>query len=312
VSAGAPAAAAGAAFAVAAYGFWGVAPLYFRWLEHVGALQVVAHRVLWTALLLIPLLALVGGLGRLRAVAADARALRWLALSGVLIGGNWLLFVHAILAERVLEASLGYFVNPLVSLLLGVFFLGERPRPLQWIAVGLAALGVGNELLRYGAPPWLGLALAFSFGFYGLVRKRLSDGVRPVDSFTGLTVESWLLLPLALAFLLWNGAVGTDAFTRDAGDAALLVLAGPVTMLPLLCFAAAAARLTLGTLGFFQYLAPTLQFLLAVFVFGEPFAPGQWGTFGLIWAALVLFSASALHERRRLRRARLVPEPAPS
>ncbi|MEE4360504.1 MAG: EamA family transporter RarD, partial [Pseudomonadales bacterium] len=189
-----PRAVAGALFALAAYGIWGVAPLYFKWLAELGAVQVVAHRVLWTALLLIPLLMLVGGLGRLRAVVADRRALALLGLSGLLIGGNWLLFIHAILSERVLEASLGYFINPLVSLVLGMLFLGERLRPLQWLAVLVAALGVGNELLRFGSPPWLGLALAFSFGFYGLIRK-----LAVVDAVQGLTVETLLVVPLSLA-----------------------------------------------------------------------------------------------------------------
>ena len=287
-------AAAGAAFAVAAYGIWGVAPLYFRWLDDVGAWQIVAHRVLWTALLLPPILWVTGSLPRLRALFADRRRLAGLLVTGVLIGGNWSLFIYAVLAERVIEASLGYFINPLVSLLLGVFLLGERPNPLQWCAVALAAVGVANELVSFGSLPLLALALAFSFGFYGLLRKRLD-----VDSFTGLTVESWLLLPIAFGYLLLNGQAGHDAFTRSAGDALALMLAGPVTMVPLLCFSAAALRLRLGTLGFFQYIAPTLTFLLAIGIFGEPFLPAQLFTFVPIWAALALFTFAALRERSR-------------
>jgi chloramphenicol-sensitive protein RarD len=290
---------AGALAAATAYGIWGVAPIYFKWLADVGPWQLVAHRVLWSALLLLPLVWLTGGAGRLRAVLADRRRLGALVVSGVLIGANWLIFIYAVLDARVIEASLGYFVNPLVSLVLGMVFLGERLRPLQWIAVAIAVAGVGNEVVRYGDVPWLGLALALSFGFYGLVRKRIG-----VDSFTGLTVESWLLLPVALAFLAWNAQGGADAFTRSPMDAFRLFLAGPVTMAPLLCFAAAANRLTLGSLGFFQYIAPTLQFVLAVWLFAEPFAPEQRWTFGLIWTALALFSASALLDQRRRRRAR--------
>lgn len=291
----------GSLFAMAAYGIWGIAPIYFRWIGELGSVQIVAHRVLWSALLLVPLIVVIGGLPRLRAVLRNPGQVAWLALSGVLIGANWLLFIHAVVSARVLEASLGYFMNPLVSLVLGMVFLGERLRPLQWLAVVVACIGVGNEIVRFGAVPWLGLMLALSFGFYGLVRKRLG-----VDSFTGLTVETWLLLPVAVGWLLWNGMLGNDLFTRSPGDAGKLFLAGPITMLPLLCFAAAANRLTLASLGFFQYLAPTLQFVLAVWVFEEPFATGQWWTFGLIWLALLLFSASALRAQQR-RRMRVVP-----
>jgi chloramphenicol-sensitive protein RarD len=287
---------AGSLAATVAYGVWGIAPIYFHWLGDLGAGLIVAHRVLWSAVLLLPLVVLTSGASRLSEVLHSRRALAWLACSGVLIGSNWLLFIYAVVSARVLEASLGYFINPLVSLVLGMVFLGERLRPLQWLAVAVAVAGVGNEIVRFGAVPWLGLALAFSFGFYGLVRKRLG-----VDSFTGLTVETWLLLPVALAWLGWQAASGVDALGGSWSDSGRLFLAGPVTMLPLLCFAAAANRLTLGSLGFFQYLAPMLQFLLAVRVFEEPFASEQWWTFGLIWVALGLFSISALDMQRRRR-----------
>lgn len=296
---------AGAAFALAAYGFWGFAPLYFKWLGDIDAWQVVAHRVLWTAVLLVPMLGFLGALPRLRAVLADRRRLGGLLLSAVLIGGNWSIFIYAILADRVLEASLGYFVNPLVNLVLGMLFLGERLRPMQWLAVALASAGVINEVVRFGEPPWLGLTLAFSFGFYGLVRKRLA-----VDSFVGLTVESWVLMPVAIVFLAWNFAAGADQFTRSAGDALRLTLAGPVTMIPLLCFAAAAVRLPLSFLGFFQYLAPSIMFVLAVTLFGEPFDPVQVFTFGPIWGALLLFTANAVYVQRQMARARPTEDPA--
>ena len=285
---------AGALLAIAAYGFWGVAPIYFKLLEGVGAGQLVAHRILWTALLLLPLLAILRAVPKLFALLADRRRLFGLVVSAVLIGGNWSIFIHAVLAGRVLEASLGYFINPLISLLLGVIFLGERMRPIQWCAVAIAALGVLNEIIRFGAVPWLGLALAFSFGFYGLLRKRLA-----VDSFVGLAVESWVLLPLAVGYLAWNASVGVDAFTTSINSAFLLALAGPVTMFPLLCFAAAANRLPLSQLGFFQYIAPVLTFLLAVTQFGEPFVPAQLMTFGPIWTALVIFTAHAVYVQRR-------------
>lgn len=293
---------AGSLFAIGAYGIWGVAPLYFRWLDEFAALEIVAHRILWSALLLLPLVLVVGGYARLMAVLRNPRQLGWLVVSGALIGVNWLLFIYAVVSERVLEASLGYFINPLVSLVLGMLFLGERLRPLQAIAVGVAVLGVGNEIVRFGDVPWLGLTLAFSFGFYGLVRKRLG-----VDAFTGLTVETWLLLPLALTWLGWQAMLGHGLFAYAPVDLGMLFLAGPITMAPLLCFAAAANRLTLGSLGFFQYLAPSLQFILAVWVFGEPFASTQWWTFGLIWLGLALFTLAAVHEQRRLRARPLEP-----
>ncbi len=286
----------GSLFATAAYGVWGFAPLYFRWIDDFGAMQIVAHRVLWSALLLLPLVLVIGGWARLRAVLASPSSLGWLALSGVLIGCNWLFFIYSVVSGRVLEASLGYFINPLVSLVMGMLFLGERLRPLQWLAVAVATVGVGNEIVRYGDVPWLGLALALSFAFYGLIRKRLG-----VDAFTGLTVETWLLLPLALLWLGWQSAMGQGMFPAGFADHGKLFLAGPITMLPLLCFAAAANRLSLGSLGFFQYLAPSIQFALAVWVFAEPFATAQWWTFGLIWLALLLFSVAALYEQRRKR-----------
>lgn len=287
---------AGSLFALGAYGVWGIAPLYFRWIDEFSALQIVAHRVLWSALLLLPLLLIIGGWARLMAALRRPAALGWLALSGLLIGCNWLLFIYAVVSERVLEASLGYFINPLVSVLLGVLFLGEGLRPLPALAVLIAAVAVGNEILGFGDVPWLGLALAFSFGFYGLIRKRLG-----VDAFTGLTVETWLLLPLALGWLAWQASQGQALLPEVPLDLGKLFLTGPLTMLPLLCFASAANRLSLGALGFFQYLAPSLQFVLAVWVFGEPFASTQWWTFGLIWLALALFSVAAIDAQRRRR-----------
>lgn len=291
-----PTAVAGGLFALCAYGVWGVAPLYFRWLDAFSTLQIVAHRVLWSALLLLPLVLVMGGWSRLATAIRRPSTLGWLMLSGLLIGCNWLLFIYSVASERVLEASLGYFINPLVSVVLGVLFLGERLRPLPALAVLVAAIGVGNEILRFGDVPWLGLALAFSFGFYGLIRKRLG-----VDAFTGLTVETWLLLPLALGWFVWQASLGHGLLPDTPLDLGKLFLTGPITMLPLLCFAAAANRLSLGSLGFFQYVAPSLQFVLAVWVFGEPFASTQWWTFGLIWLALAMFSVAAIDVQRRRR-----------
>jgi chloramphenicol-sensitive protein RarD len=291
---------AGAFFAFAAYTIWGISPLYFHWLAHVGALEIVVFRVIWAAILLAALIVVTGGGPRLIAAITDRRTLARLAVTGVLVGANWLIFIYAVVAGRVVEASLGYFINPLVSLVLGMVFLGERMRPLQWLAVGCATLGVANEIVRFGEVPYLALALALSFGFYGLLRKRLGT-----DPFTGLTVETWLLLPLAIGWLAWTTATGPGGLARPLAEHGLLFLAGPITMVPLLCFAAAAARLALGTLGFFQYIAPSLQLVLAVMVFGEVFHAVQWLTFVPIWIGLALFSVHALHERRRQRLAQL-------
>lgn len=287
---------AGVGLALAAYGLWGVAPVYFKWLGFADAVEVVAHRVIWSVALLALLLWLGG---RWAAVARLTRPqLAWLTLSGVLISANWLLFIWAVFAGRMLDASLGYFINPLVNVLLGVLFFKEWLRPAQRIALALAGLGVANEVVAVGVVPWVGLLLAGSFGMYGLVRKRLA-----VDSVVGLGVETTLVLPLALAYLAVTTLGGSGSLARgEPAQVALLSLAGPVTVAPLVCFAAAAVRLPLSVLGFFQYIAPSALFLLAVFVYGEPFRMTQLVTFGCIWLALVIFSLEALYHQRRIHR----------
>jgi chloramphenicol-sensitive protein RarD len=286
----------GVLLALIAYGTWGLAPVYFKLLEQATPLEVVAHRVIWSAVVLVVLIYLRGQWGSL--LRLDCRQVGWLAVSGGLIAVNWLLFVWAIFDARMLEASLGYYINPLVNVLLGVLYFKEWLRPAQKMALGLAALGVANEMVAVGVVPWMGLALAFSFGFYGLVRKRLA-----LDSAVGLGVETALLLPLALGYLAVTALAGDGAFARGAPDElALLALAGPVTVVPLVCFAAAALRLPLSVLGFFQYLAPSATLLLAVFVYGEPFRLSQLVTFGCIWLGLLIFSSEALYHQRRLQR----------
>ncbi len=222
----------------------------------------------------------------------------WLGLSGLLVAMNWGVFVWALLNGRMLETSLGYYINPLVSVLLGVLFMGEWLRPMQLVAVSLAAIGVVNEIVSVGVVPWAGLTLAVSFGFYGLVRKRLG-----VDSAVGLGVEATLLLPLALAYLAYQLNAGQGALDRGAGgEIAWLAASGLVTTFPLVCFAAAALKLPLSTLGFVQYLAPTITFFLAVLVFGEEFRVQQSVTFGFIWLAVAIFSVEGVYFQRRLQR----------
>ena len=228
----------------------------------------------------------------------NRQRLLWLVVSGSLLAVNWSVFIWALLNERMLETSLGYYINPLVNVLLGGLFLGERLNRAQAAAVGLAGVGVLNELFTVGVFPWVGLTLAFSFGFYGLVRKKIM-----VDSLVGLGVESLLLLPLAAGYLIWLYLSGVGSMAAGNGvEVALLALGGPLTVIPLVAFAAAALRLPLTTLGFFQYLAPTLTLLLAIFAYGEPFRASQAVTFGCIWLALTVFSwdAVAVQRRRRL------------
>jgi len=283
-------------FALAAYSAWGIAPVYFKFLDFADPIEVVAHRVVWSVLLLAVLLSLRGAWGTVRSL--TGAQLGWLAVSGALISANWVLFVWAVFNARMLDASLGYFINPLINVLLGVLFFHEWLRPAQRFALLLAAGGVVNEIVAVGVFPWVGLTLAMSFGVYGLVRKRLAVGAA-----VGLGMETTLVLPLALGYLAWAAFAGDGSLARGVpAELAWLALAGPVTVLPLVCFAAAAVRLPLSVLGFFQYIAPSAMFLLAVFAYGEPFRTSQLVTFGCIWVALVMFSSDALYHQRRLQR----------
>ena len=287
---------AGVWFALGAYGLWGIAPVYFKLLGFADPAEVVAHRVIWSVVVL----AIVIRVRRLMpAVRVLTRhQLAGLLLSGTLISVNWLLFVWAIFAGRMLDASLGYFINPLMNVLLGVALFREWLRPAQRIALVLAALGVANEVMAVGLVPWVGLVLAVSFALYGAVRKRIAVGAA-----VGLGLETTLVLPLAVGYLLFLASAGRGSLTDgSAAEIALLAAAGPVTVVPLVCFAAAAVRLPLSVLGFFQYLAPSAMFLLAVFVYGEPFRPSQLVTFGCIWLALLIFSGEALYHQKRLGR----------
>jgi chloramphenicol-sensitive protein RarD len=283
-------------FALAAYGLWGVAPVYFKFLDFADPTEVVAHRVVWSVVLLAVVISLRGSWGAVRSLTTSQ--LGWLAVSGMLISANWVLFVWAVFNARMLDASLGYFINPLINVLLGVLFFREWLRPAQRLALLLAAAGVVNEVVAVGVFPWVGLTLAMSFGLYGLVRKRLAVGAA-----VGLGMETTLVLPLAVGYLVWAAVGGGGSLARGVpAELVWLALAGPVTVLPLVCFAAAAVRLPLSVLGFFQYIAPSAMFLLAVFAYGEPFRTSQLVTFGCIWAALVMFSSDALYHQRRLQR----------
>jgi chloramphenicol-sensitive protein RarD len=283
--------------AVVAYGLWGLLPLYFKALPGVGALEILSHRIAGSALLLAAALLLArgrAGFTRLRAGRPTV-----LLATTALIAVNWLLYIWAVKAGRVLEASLGYYVNPLVNVALGVTFLREALRPLQKVAFSLAAVGVGVLVLATGRLPWIALVLASSFGLYGLLRKRAD--VEPVG---GLFAETALLAPAALGLLAWLAARGEGAFGRTARETALLALAGAVTSVPLLAFGHAVRRLRLSTMGIVQYLAPTGQLLLAVLVFHEPFGGAHAFAFACIWCALSLYTYDAVRVSRQ-------PDPAP-
>lgn len=277
---------------MAAYCIWGVAPIYFKLVGHVQPLEIIAHRVTWSAILLMAVLALSGKLGELR---LPIKSLGWLLLSAMLLACNWLIFVFAVLNDQIIDTSLGYFINPLVSVFLGIFFLGERLRPLQWLALSIAFLGVMIQLVVLGHLPLISLALAFSFGFYGLIRKNLN-----LPAVSGLALETLIILPFALGYLVWQQARGALAFSNLSLETdLLLVLGGVVTSLPLLFFAGAVTRLSLTTVGIFQYLAPSLTLLLAVFYFEEPFNRVQFATFFCVWVSIIIFTTESLGYHRK-------------
>ncbi|MCG8356044.1 MAG: EamA family transporter RarD [Kiloniellales bacterium] len=288
-------AAKGVGFALAAYGFWGLNPLYFKLVDHLPMLEVLAHRVIWSILFLLLVVAALRSWRALRAAIGSRRSLAALGLTTLIISANWLIYIWAINSEQVLETSLGYYMNPLLSVVLGVVVLRERLTALQGVAVLLAAAGVLNLAIGIGEPPWISLSLALTFAVYGLIRKTIAVG-----SVEGLLVETTLMLPIAVGYLTFLGLAGSGSFVGEGFDNTLLLIAsGAVTMLPLIWFTSAARRLRFSTVGFFQYLAPTCHFLLAVFAFGEPFTWTHMVTFALIWTAVGLYVAQSIIALRR-------------
>jgi chloramphenicol-sensitive protein RarD len=276
--------------ALGGFGIWGAFPVYFKALNRVPALEVLAHRIVWSVLLLAVMLLLTG---QQRAWVNELRSPRkagYYLATTLLIAGNWLGYIWAVQHDRILEASLGYYINPLVSVLLGVWFLRERLNPLQLLAVVIAAMGVLIMVIRFGTVPWLSLFLAFSFGSYGLLRKKAA-----VSALLSLFLETLLMAPVAAGFLIvlavqGNGALGGVNYQTDV----LLLLAGLITVVPLMLFLEATQRLRLATVGLIQYLTPTLQFILAVVVYREPLTPAQLLTFACIWTALAIYSVDAV------------------
>ncbi|ELH7532669.1 EamA family transporter RarD [Vibrio vulnificus] len=291
----------GVLLALGAYTMWGIAPIYFKSLAAVSPLEILSHRVVWSFFLLAALLHFGRHWRTVRDVLTSKSKMLYLVTTAILVGANWLIFIWAVNANHMLDASLGYYINPLINVLLGMLFLGERLRKLQWFAVTLAACGVLVQLIVFGSVPIVAIALAFSFGFYGLLRKKVS-----VDAQTGLFIETLVMLPAAAIYLLFIADTPTSNMLVNPSQLNLLLIAaGVVTTLPLLCFTGAATRLKLSTLGFFQYIGPSLMFLLAVLIYGEAFTSDKALTFAFIWGALVVFSFDGLRYRRNSRKTAL-------
>jgi chloramphenicol-sensitive protein RarD len=282
-------AAGGVAFAAAAYTLWGVFAAYYQLLAEVPAVEVIAHRVIWSVPLVGAVLVIGGHVGSMLFALRSGRVMATLLLTSLLIALNWGVFVWAVLANRLLEVSFGYFLTPLASIGFGIVLLGERLRRDQWVAVALAAAAVISHGIGLGVLPWLPLLLAGTFAFYGYLRKTVNAGAGE-----GLFIELALLLPLSLGYLAWLGARGDLHFLATPMTPLWLVLTGPVTALPLFLFAAAARRLRLATVGLMQYIAPSIHFVLALTVFGQDPGPGEIAAFTLIWIAIVLYSRDAL------------------
>jgi len=279
--------------AVGAFGAWGFLPVYFKYMQDVPPLEILAHRIVWSVVLVGIMLRVIGRWAEVLTILESKRLMMWLCVSSILLACNWTLFIWAVTNDHLLQGSLGYYINPLVNVVLGVLLLGEKLTRAQWIAVSLSFGGVIVMAVGLGAFPWIAVTLALLFGFYGYVRKTLPVGAAP-----GLFVETLVVLIPAILYLLYlawqgKGALGTVSLGYDF----MLVLAGIVTAAPLIMFAAAARRLRYATVGFFQYLAPTLQFLLAVLVYGEAFTDTHKITFALIWVALAIYSVDTFRKR---------------
>jgi chloramphenicol-sensitive protein RarD len=285
----------GLLYGLAAQGLWGLAPLYFRELDAVPPVEILFHRIVWSGLFALLLIALAGRWKDLRDCFGSRPILTRLLISTLLLAVNWLVYIYSVATNRILQASLGYYLTPLVNVLLGMVCFGERLRAAQWLAVALGTAGVLIQMAGLGHLPWIALCVAGSFGFYGMIRK----GV-PVDGLLGLTVETLLLVPISVAFILWGlWTQEAAALHLDARASTFLYLSGVVTAVPLLCFGQAARRLRLTTLGILQYLAPSMQFLLAVLLYGEKFTTAHAISFGCIWTALLLYTTDSLLVYRR-------------
>ncbi|SFU50493.1 EamA family transporter RarD [Xenorhabdus koppenhoeferi] len=288
----------GILYALGAYIIWGLAPIYFKKIQHVPPDEIVSHRVIWSVFFMVLMLTATRHWHQVLTAIKQPKIMLLLGITAFTIASNWLIYIWAVNNNHMLEASLGYFINPLVSVLFAMIFLGERFRRMQWIAVGLAFTGVFIQIWQFGSIPVIGLYLATTFALYGLIRKKLG-----VDAQSGMLIETIWVFPVALVYLLFFTHTPTSNMLNSSLSLNLLLIAaGIITTVPLLFFTVAAGHLRLSTLGFFQYLAPTLMFLLATLVYGEKIGPDRLVTFGFIWAALILFTLDALYTQRRLRK----------
>jgi chloramphenicol-sensitive protein RarD len=290
----------GTAYGAGAYAIWGTFPLYFYLLAPAGAWEILSHRILWTLLFCGAVLAVRREFAWCRPVFGSPRMLGAVTLAGLLLAVNWIIYVAAVVAHHVTEASLGYFLNPIVTVAIGVLVLRERLRPLQWVAVAIGLVAGVYLTIDFGRPPWIALGLAFSFAFYGLMKKRLGTSM---GAFQSLTAETAVLVPVAVAVLVWVGVAGETTFTADSpGHALLLASAGPVTAAPLLLFAAAARRVPLVTIGLLQFVTPVLQLLCGVLLLGETMGTSRWIGFGIVWVALLVLTFDSIRSVRTRRR----------
>jgi len=288
---------AGVAYGLLAYVIWGFFPLYFRQLGHLSPFDILTNRTAWAFVFVCLLLTLRKRWSNLGALFAQPRHLARLAIAALLLGANWLGFLWALDQHQVVAASLGYFLTPLVNVLLGLIVLKEKLNRREWLAIALAIAGVCNELVTLGNLPWIALFLAGTFGSYGLLRKQV-----PIDAISGLGLETAVMLPIGLAYAAWQAQQGHTVFALNDGyTAALLIGSGILTALPLIAFAAATQRLDLATVGMLMYINPTMQFLTAIFLFDEPMQTGRLLTFALIWLGLFCFSWSMWHKARQRR-----------
>ncbi|USG61145.1 EamA family transporter RarD [Sneathiella marina] len=290
--------------ALGAFLIWGVAPVYFKWLSHVSPLEIISHRIVWSLIFVLFVVVATKNLTHFIAIFKDKQKLVIFCATTILIGLNWLTFIWAIANDRILEGSLGYYINPLVNILLGMLFLGERLNKWQTVSVSLAAVAVAIMTWQIGVLPWVSLILAISFGFYALLHKKVQ-----VAAPVGLAVETTILFPFALGFVLYltfTSTAGSSAeientgFSREAASLLLLIGTGVVTAMPLMLFSNAARYLKLTTIGVMQYLAPTMHMVIAIYIYNEPFDSSRLVAFGLIWIGLVIFSVDGYRNRKRM------------
>jgi chloramphenicol-sensitive protein RarD len=277
--------------AFSAFFLWGIFPIYFKTVSYIQPLEMLCHRIVWSALLLSAALYFLKGFNEVKTAFCSPRVIALLFITGVLITSNWLVYIYAVMNDMVAEASLGYFINPLVNIVLGILFLKEKTSILEKIAISIAFLAIMLEIIKLGSLPYIALALAFSFGFYGLIRKMMK-----ISSFGGLFIETSLIAPLALGYLIYLGDELSFSFDSTVW---LVALSGPVTVIPLLLFASAASRIRLTTVGFIQYLSPTITLSLAILVYNEPLSMSRIVTFALIWLSLIFVIADSFIQKQK-------------